>query len=432
MKIKTYGLRAIFYLCLSVMSLFFSGCIKGNEEYIVSGESAIMDFNVSTTKVGDNALGSNEVSIKTFRLFVFHNTDGLADDQKLIIEGGKIHETSFLDNTITLNRKIENVKKGKYALYIMINEPPALKDVLNAVVNLGDVKGLDYLMATHFNNIVGYRNGKDVFTDGAFSLPMHFTEVFEISSFSTVRKECSVERTLARVDLNLKNEGLEPMNLKGGTLTIANTHPTAGYPNDASDVTVELGGGVIQYPNDVDVLLTHEYMRAFSFYTPARPCVANKISVTLTNILKADALTNYPAIILDKVKIPGGIVTEELKRLDRNTIYAIQGVFGVEGFTTAVSVTRGSWDDAILDDVIIPGTYLYISVMNVPAWKIGTSLRVFYKTDGTVTTTNTATFGTVTNDSGNKFDYTGKAVGKDVITVKTGNLSRTVTINNVN
>jgi hypothetical protein len=426
-----YKYRSAFlYLSLCFVSLFFNGCRELLVENIPTGESVTLDFNVSTkSAASDNPLGSNETAIKTLRVFIFDPNTGKPNMPMRYEE--------FDTNTpITSHKWSIERKLGKNSIYILVNEPPALAGKLESITNQSQLEGLDYEIATHFNNPNnGYLDGDDVFKDGTFFLPMHFTETFEIKSLRPIEKNYYVKRTLARVDLKLCVKDHNTIDLKGSKLIVKNSLPKAGYPASARDVTAT--DFEIKYHNDD--LKSYELgdipVRYFTFYTPARPCGVNKISITLENVLKNNKLVSYPAIVLDKVKNAEGTSTVALSDYERNTIYAINGVFG-SSFPIEVTIDKNEWDLFNIEEDMggIGGSsnYLNISRTNMKLSTYNKPVKIYFRTNSKlpITISNDATLGTVAYTKGHDY-FTYKCITTttgltDEITIKTGKLARVV------
>jgi hypothetical protein len=314
---------------------------------------------VTGTAASDpNRLFAEEGAIRSIRIYVFnrHSADGTPEFEKVVYKGDI---TDVWDN---YNYSLEVLAHGNKEFYVIVNEPLDLWYELSVINSVEALQHLTYEFAAYFNN--GFAGA--AFCDGGDGTPAVATfDRLPLFGEATGQKvnavnydaiEIPVHRSLARVDLNLKD-------ISGGDVTLTEhtsfeytTYPTGRFSSLSQKTEKDkLGTQVIQYGVEKKLISSSSFERVLSFYTPARVCSVDedRIKIYLRNVLYKGINVSYaaPIIIANSQTATGEL--EPIYTIDRNTIYnvntTIRSDFSEDWIT---NLTILPWNDVILHEDI--------------------------------------------------------------------------------
>ena len=356
--------KQILLSLLVVLPLLFSGCIK---ERITNSELPLNDQMVSLNLTIDadggsatrgysdtNALGPAEYAINRVRVYAFDGD---------VIDTYSYKEVSNISGFIQIEMDVK--RSATKSLYVVINEPAALKSSLDGITSLRSLASLDYALSAHFNGVAGYAHDEG-FGVERFDIPMTGDSgVFSTEVGNSISKAIAVTRSVARVDVLLKSLDATVPAIKvtsRSSLEVYNSRTKSTLfatailpPATGSFINPTIASSAVDSP----VVGWESTVRVFSFYVPERMYGTEKIGLELSNIYYDGRYISFARVYLGVVAAPKAIESELIK-IERNKVYKVVCVVDKQGIIID-NIAIADWDDAY-----ISGDVGGVSTIKVP------------------------------------------------------------------
>ena len=338
---------------LLLLVLLNVGCTK-DDTMDISGGDTVLELSVrsSAMEAADaNLLFPEELIVRSIRVLTFNRYNSAGDPD---FEKNQYAEAG--GNSFTVQNGIYKVKMSvkehtNKDIYVLINEPAALKATLDNITTVADLNALQYTLANYFTGSDLLNSSfciNETTTVATFNnLPMFgkaLSQSIVADASGMSATSIVVQRAFARVDLRVKKESDQPIVVSNASTfehtTYANgnltdlQHTTAA--EHLSTQTKTFGGST-----GIDVT-SSEFTRILSFYTPARTVASPEetIKITLGNISYGGDILSFPPITLDE-SIESGVISEIMP----GTIYEINATFKSRGITADINI----WSAADVD-----------------------------------------------------------------------------------
>jgi hypothetical protein len=360
--IKLFQTSSILYPLLLLLFLN-SSCIQEDYDTSSHGADTSVELSIRSNAVSaadENKLFNKETAIHSIRVLTFdrYNQAGVAAFEKnqYAVKESVAGDGGFTETGGIYKVKMSVQEHANKEFYVLVNEPAALKDDLDAITSVSELHTMQYTLATYFSETLA--NAAICFTKNQpkptapFShLPM-FGKALQQSVLTnaagvvTNTIPVDVSRSLARVDLKLKKETgtSSVIKLKNSSTTFAYTTYAQGNLTDASHTTVGANQSsstkIFNAGSDIEITAGETdaaFAHVLSFYTPARSCAGanEKIKITLGNIEYGGKTLAFEPIILDETA--AGAITE----IKQNTVYEVKGT--IKNNAIDVSVELLPW-----------------------------------------------------------------------------------------
>lgn len=293
---------------LILISLYLiTGCSKDKAPEVFNADEIMVNINISNnfTKTAvssrdEQYLFDGEYKINRVRIIAF---DGDVMDKN-------IYETvQDATESVSVEMNIKAIK-NKF-IYVIVNEPTGLKEVLDNLTNKSELQSLEYKIAAYFtegNSAFSYNSTQNT-NLGFSSLPM--------SGFATINPVYGrvypiiAYRTLARVDVWLRGASnnfslTAESSLKYNTGAKGNYFDYKVTPIPSLDIAekfVYAQAMTINPKTQSDEIGTAGgYQRIFTYYTPERDSrgVDNRLRFTILGIAHGVSTMNSTEVVFDE------------------------------------------------------------------------------------------------------------------------------------